>query len=141
MAAAAGLLWRKGAAHAGEDTTVHERDRGGSRDEGGVVATELYDGVHGGRGEREAGSERGDGEAREEARAARARGYGGAGCEAARGTELGRVSAMAGHALVHGCHDAFLSNTWRARWSPTWSPFLAYSVHIQTCSTLDALQT
>ena len=42
-------------AHAGEDTTVHERDRGGSRDEGGVVATELYDGVHGGRGEREAG--------------------------------------------------------------------------------------
>ena len=55
MAAAAGLLRRKGAAHAGEDTTVHERDRGGSRDEGGVVAVELYGGVHGGRGEREAG--------------------------------------------------------------------------------------
>jgi len=48
-AAAAGFLRRKGAAHAGEDTTVHGRDRGGSKDERGAVATELGGGVHGGR--------------------------------------------------------------------------------------------
>ena len=58
--------------------------------------------------------------------------FGGAGHEAACGAELGCASAMAGHAPVHGCHDAISSNTWRARWSPTWSPFSAYFVHIRT---------
>ena len=52
--------------------------------------------------------------------------------EAARGAELGRASAMAGRAPVHGCHDVILSNTWCVRWSPTWSPFSAYSAWIRT---------
>ena len=59
---------------------------------------------------------------RREARAARARSYGGAGHSAARGAELGRASAMAGRAPVHGCHDAISSNTWRASQCLTWRP-------------------
>ena len=76
-------------------------------------------------------SERGTGEL--------GRSVGGVGREAARGAELGRASAMAGRAPVHGCHDAFSLNTWRARWSPTWSPFLAYSVHIWTLAPVSKL--
>ena len=48
--------------------------------------------------------------------------FGGAGREAARGAELGRASAMAGRAPVHGCHDVISPNTWRASRCSTWRP-------------------
>ena len=61
----------------------------------------------------------------------RALGYGAAGREVARGTEVGHASAMVGRALVHGHHEVISSSTWRALLCSTWSPFLS-----QLCSEL-----
>ena len=86
-------------------------------DERRVVAVELYGDFHGGRGEREAESERGDGEARESERSGRGasgvhqgerRGTG------ARGMEVERCSCMA---TTHGprvIRWGITANTWRA---------------------------
>ena len=86
-------------------------------DERRVVAAELYDDFHGGRGEREAGSERGDGEARESERS----GGGASGVHqgecrgtGARGMEVERCSCMA---TTHGprvIRWGITANTWRA---------------------------
>ena len=86
-------------------------------DERRVVAAELYGDFNGGRGEREAESERGDGEARESERSGRGasgvhqgerRGTG------ARGMEVERCSCMA---ATHGprvIRWGISANTWRA---------------------------
>ena len=86
-------------------------------DERRVVAAELYGDFNGGRGEREAESERGNGEARESERSGRGasgvhqgerRGTG------ARGMEVERCSCMA---TTHGprvIRWGITANTWRA---------------------------
>ena len=82
---------------------VHRRDRGGSRDDGGVVAAELYGGVHGGRALAHACSAKGEGGSactlggrrdmeRSQTRTQRGRGT---------AVELGRAAS------VHGDHTAF----------------------------------
>ena len=86
-------------------------------DERRVVAVELYGDFHGGRGEREAESERGDGEARESERS----GGGASGVHqgecrgtSARGMEVERCSCMA---ATHGprvIRWGISVNTWRA---------------------------
>ena len=53
-------------------------------------------------------------------------GYGAAGREAARGAELGRASAMAGRAPVHGVHEDNLSSTWRAPELTWWGANLGH---------------
>ena len=88
---------------------------GGSRESERIVAMGAQLGSHGshtlacahrgksaGEGESE-GGRRGD---------TRALGYGVAGRETARGTEVGRASAMVGARSMHSCHDALSSNTW-----------------------------
>ena len=87
-AAAAGLLRRKGAAHTGEDTTVHRRDRGGSK-AAGMRRRQARPAGHGGLAlARAAGAREGRQEANGERRVSRG-GSGiciwGAGGRAARG--------------------------------------------------------
>jgi len=103
--------------------------RGRTAGEGAAAAMEFGCGGYGGHAlanaQARGQSERGDGKAREEARAARLSLQEGAGDATGRQDTRQRSSAMVGALSVHGGHAVINSNTWRASLCPTWSPFFA----------------
>ena len=99
---------------------------GGAAGEGAATARKFGDDGHGGialvRPERERERVRRDGEGRGSPGALlwRRRAFSSA------WHEVGRASAMAGRAPVHGCHDGISSNTWRAPELTWWGANLGH---------------